>query len=100
MNFAENNPNNYEAQWRIAELCFFMWENYMFAGNRKKAYKVSKIGLIYARRAVRLNPYGYDIKSNLMIAQNLLKLLYKCKKQHCVKIPILKILIHEYLPLE
>ena len=60
MAIAEKNPDNYRAQWKVAELCVYMWQHYMRQGKKKKAFQVAKIGLKYGERAVKINPSGIE----------------------------------------
>ena len=60
MEIAENNPNNYTAQWRVAELCIYMWQHYMLKGEKKKALRVAEIGLKFGEKAVKIKPFGIE----------------------------------------
>ncbi len=57
---AEKNKNDYTAQWKVAELCYYLWENYRFGGNLAGQWKAAKNGYYYGWKGVLLNPNGIE----------------------------------------
>jgi len=57
---ADQNKSKYEPQWRVSELTYYLWENYMFKKDYKKCFDIIKVGYKYGKRALKIKPNGKE----------------------------------------
>lgn len=58
-------PKNYTAAWRLAEVCYYLWEKYSgwesgLASKQEKLLSIAKLGAQAGQLAIKLNPDGVE----------------------------------------